>query len=197
MLRVGLTGGIGSGKSTVASLLLERGATVIDADAIARQVVEPGQPALSALVSEFGDEIVRADGTLNRGELAHIAFSDPAATARLNNIMHPAIKAETARLIELAGPDAIVIHDMPLLVETGQHDLVDCVVVVDVPETTQLERAVGLRGLTEADVERRMAAQVSRQDRLAFADIVIDNSGSIDDTVRQVDALWEDLQNRR
>jgi len=197
MLRVGLTGGIGSGKSTVASLLKERGATVIDADAIARQVVEPGQPALAALVAEFGDEILREDGTLNRGELARVAFHDPEATARLNGIMHPAIKAETARLIDLAGPDAIVIHDMPLLVETGQHELVDRVVVVDVPEATQLERAVGLRGLTRDDVERRMAAQVSRQDRLAFADVVIDNSGSIDDTVRQVDALWEDLQSRR
>jgi len=197
MLRVGLTGGIGSGKSTVASLLKERGATVIDADAIARQVVEPGQPALAALVAEFGDEILREDGTLNRGELARVAFHDPEATARLNGIMHPAIKAETARLIDLAGRDAIVIHDMPLLVETGQHELVDRVVVVDVPEATQLERAVGLRGLTRDDVERRMAAQVSRQDRLAFADVVIDNSGSIDDTVRQVDALWEDLQSRR
>jgi dephospho-CoA kinase len=181
----------------VASLLKERGATVIDADAIARQVVEPGQPALAALVAEFGDEILREDGTLNRGELARVAFHDPEATARLNGIMHPAIKAETARLIDLAGPDAIVIHDMPLLVETGQHELVDRVVVVDVPEATQLERAVGLRGLTRDDVERRMAAQVSRQDRLAFADVVIDNSGSIDDTVRQVDALWEDLQSRR
>jgi dephospho-CoA kinase len=197
MLRVGLTGGIGSGKSTVASMLKERGATVIDADAIARKVVEPGQPALAALVAEFGDEILREDGTLNRGELARVAFHDPEATARLNGIMHPAIKAETARLIDLAGPDAIVIHDMPLLVETGQHELVDRVVVVDVPEATQLERAVGLRGLTRDDVERRMAAQVSRQDRLAFADVVIDNSGSIDETVRQVDALWEDLQSRR
>jgi len=197
MLRVGLTGGIGSGKSTVASLLSEHGATVIDADAIARQVVELGQPALAELVAEFGDGILRADGTLNRGELARVAFGDPEATKKLNEIMHPAIKAETARLVDLAGPDAIVIHDMPLLVETGQHDVVDVVVVVDVPEKTQLDRAVGLRGLTAEDVVRRMAAQVSRQDRLAFADVVIDNSGSVEDTARQVDALWVELQKRR
>ena len=196
MLRVGLTGGIGSGKSTVASLLAERGATVIDADAIAREVVEPGQPALTALVAAFGEGILREDGTLNRGELARVAFSDPVATQHLNEIMHPAIKAESARRLALAGADAIVIHDMPLLVETGQQDLVDLVVVVDVPETTQVERAVGQRGLTADDVERRMSAQVSRLDRLAFADVVIDNSGSRDETVRQVDALWEELQNR-
>lgn len=196
MLRVGLTGGIGSGKSTVASLLEERGATVIDADAIAREVVEPGQSALTALVAAFGEGILREDGTLNRRELARVAFSDPVATQRLNEIMHPAIKAESARRLALAGADAIVIHDMPLLVETGQQDLVDLVVVVDVPETTQVERAVGQRGLTADDVERRMSAQVSRLDRLAFADVVIDNSGSRDETVRQVDALWVELQNR-
>ena len=193
MRRVGLTGGIGSGKSTVASLLKERGATVIDADAIARQVVEPGTATLAELVAEFGQRIIRDDGSLNRGELAAIAFADRIATERLNEIMHPAIKAETARLLEAAGDDAIVIHDMPLLLETGQQDLVDIVVVVDVPEDVQRERAVGQRGLSLDDVERRMAAQVMRSERLARADVVIDNSGTRENTARQVDSLWERL----
>ena len=193
MRRVGLTGGIGSGKSTVASLLKERGATVIDADAIARQVVEPGSETLAELVAEFGDRILRDDGSLNRGELAAIAFADRIATERLNEIMHPAIKAETVRLLSAAGDSAIVIHDMPLLLETGQQDLVDMVVVVDVPEEVQRERAVGQRGLSLDDVERRMAAQVIRSERLARADVVIDNSGTREDTARQVDALWDRL----
>ena len=193
MRRVGLTGGIGSGKSTVASLLQEHGATVIDADAIARQVVEPGTATLAELVAEFGERIIRDDGSLNRGELAAIAFADRIATERLNEIMHPAIKAETARLLQAAGDGAIVIHDMPLLLETGQQDLVDMVVVVDVPEDVQRERAVGQRGLSLDDVERRMAAQVIRSERLARADVVIDNSGTREDTARQVDALWERL----
>ena len=193
MRRVGLTGGIGSGKSTVASLLKERGATVIDADAIARQVVEPGSETLAELVAEFGDRILRDDGSLNRGELAAIAFADRIATERLNEIMHPAIKAETVRLLSAAGDSAIVIHDMPLLLETGQQDLVDMVVVVDVPEEVQRERAVGQRGLSLDDVERRMAAQVIRSERLARADVVIDNSGPREDTARQVDALWDRL----
>jgi dephospho-CoA kinase len=193
MRRVGLTGGIGSGKSTVASLLKERGATVIDADAIARQVVEPGSETLAELVAEFGHRILREDGSLNRGELAAVAFADRIATERLNEIMHPAIKAETARLLEAAGDAAIVIHDMPLLLETGQQDLVDIVVVVDVPEDVQRERAVGQRGLSLDDVERRMAAQVMRSERLAHADVVIDNSGTRENTARQVDSLWERL----
>ena len=193
MRRVGLTGGIGSGKSTVASLLKERGATVIDADAIARQVVETGSETLAELVAEFGDRILRDDGSLNRGELAAIAFADRIATERLNEIMHPAIKAETVRLLSAAGDSAIVIHDMPLLLETGQQDLVDMVVVVDVPEEVQRERAVGQRGLSLDDVERRMAAQVIRSERLARADVVIDNSGTREDTARQVDALWDRL----
>jgi dephospho-CoA kinase len=193
MRRVGLTGGIGSGKSTVASLLKERGATVIDADAIARQVVEPGSETLAELVAEFGHRILREDGSLNRGELAAVAFADRIATERLNEIMHPAIKAETARLLEAAGDAAIVIHDMPLLLETGQQDLVDIVVVVDVPEDVQRERAVGQRGLSLDDVERRMAAQVMRSERLARADVVIDNSGTRENTARQVDSLWERL----
>ncbi|MSV52705.1 MAG: dephospho-CoA kinase [Actinobacteria bacterium] len=193
---MGLTGGIGSGKSTVASLLLEHGAIVIDADAIARELVEPGQPALAALVAEFGPGILTPVGTLSRGELAKLAFSDPEATKRLNSIMHPLIGAESARLIQAAPESAVVVYDMPLLVETNQRDLVDLVVVVDVPEQVQIERAVSLRGLEQEDVERRMRAQVSRDERLAIADYVIDNSGSAEELKASVAGLWADLKLR-
>ena len=195
MLRVGLTGGIGAGKSTVASLLAERGATVIDADAIARDLVVPGSAALAALVTEFGPRILRQDGSLDRGELASLAFSDARAIERLNAIMHPAIREESARRIAAATTD-VVVHDMPLLVETGQVDLVDMVVVVDCPVELQVERAVGQRGLAREDVERRIAVQATRDARLAAADVVIDNSGAPEATRAQVDALWALLQAR-
>lgn len=191
MKRLGLTGGIGSGKSTVARMLAERGAVVVDADQIARELVEPGGAALAALVTEFGPRILQADGTLSRGELAALAFSDPRATERLNAIMHPLIRAEAQRRMADEPEAAVVVYDMPLLVETGQADLVDLVVVVDVPEADQLDRAVRLRGLDEADVHRRMGVQASRADRLAQADVVIDNSGSLPQTHAQVDQLWD------
>jgi dephospho-CoA kinase len=190
MVTIGLTGGIGAGKSTVAGLLAERGAVVIDADAIAREIVEPGGAALAELVTEFGPRILRADGHLDRAELAGLAFGDPEATRRLNAIMHPLIGAEARRRIA-ASRAGVVVYDMPLLVETGQAELVDRVVVVDVPEDVQVERAVGLRGLEEGDVRRRMEVQASRADRLAVADAVIDNSGSPQATAEQVDRLWE------
>ncbi|CAB4822943.1 MAG: dephospho-CoA kinase [Actinobacteria bacterium] len=196
MKRIGLTGGIGSGKSSVASLLLEHGAIVIDADAIARELVEPGQPALDALVAEFGPGVLTPVGTLSRGELAKLAFSDPEATKRLNAIMHPLIGEESARRIQAVPESAVVVYDMPLLVETNQRDLVDLVVVVDVPEQLQIERAVSLRGLDQGDVERRMQAQVSRDERLAIADYVIDNSGSLDELKASVAGLWADLKLR-
>jgi dephospho-CoA kinase len=196
MKRIGLTGGIGSGKSSVASLLLEHGAIVIDADAISRELVEPGQPALEALVAEFGPSILTPAGTLSRGELAKLAFSDPEATKRLNAIMHPLIGEESARRIQAAPESAVVVYDMPLLVETNQRDLVDLVVVVDVPEQVQIERAVSLRGLEREDVERRMQAQVSRDERLAIADYVIDNSGSVEELKASVAGLWADLKLR-
>jgi dephospho-CoA kinase len=196
MKRIGLTGGIGSGKSSVASLLLEHGAIVIDADAISRELVEPGQPALEALVAEFGPSILTPAGTLSRGELAKLAFSDPEATKRLNAIMHPLIGEESARRIQAAPESAVVVYDMPLLVETNQRDLVDLVVVVDVPEQLQIERAVSLRGLEREDVERRMQAQVSRDERLAIADYVIDNSGSVEELKASVAGLWADLKLR-
>lgn len=190
MTRIGLTGGIGAGKSTVAAMLAERGAVVIDADAISRELVEPGQPALVALVEAFGPGILREDGSLNRGELARLAFVDPAGTDRLNSIMHPRIAAESRRRLGEATGEQVVVYDMPLLVETGQQDLVDLVVVVDVPVQTQVERAVALRGLDEADVRRRIAAQASREARLAAADVVIDNSGTRQATEGQVMDLW-------
>jgi dephospho-CoA kinase len=193
MRRLGLTGGIGSGKSTVARMLAERGAVVVDADQIARELVEPGGAALAELVTEFGPRILQADGSLSRGELAALAFSDPRATERLNAIMHPLIRAEAQRRINEEPQAEVVVYDMPLLVETGQADLVDLVVVVDVPEAVQLDRAVRLRGLDEADVQRRMSVQASREDRLARADVVIDNSGGLPRTHEQVDQLWDRL----
>ena len=195
MIRVGLTGGIGSGKSTVAQMLQARGAVVIDADAIARELVEPGEPALHALVDEFGDSIIAADGSLLRGRLASVAFATPDGTARLNAIMHPLIAAESRRRIDRAAEAGahVVVYDMPLLLETGQRDVVDLVVVVDVPVETQVRRAVDLRGLEEADVRRRIEVQLSREERLAAADVVIDNSGSVIHTREQVDVLWARL----
>lgn len=193
MVRIGLTGGIGSGKSTVAGMLAEHGATVIDADAIARELVEPGGLALAELVTEFGPRILQPDGSLSRGELAALAFSDPRATERLNAIMHPLIRAEAARQLA-ASRSPVVVYDMPLLVETGQADLVDLVVVVDVPEQTQVERAVRLRGLDEDDVRRRMEVQAERADRLAAADVVIDNAGDLGRTAAQVEDLWRRLE---
>jgi dephospho-CoA kinase len=190
MTRVGLTGGIGSGKSTVAAMLADHGAVIIDADQIAREIVEPGGVALVELVTEFGPRILQSDGTLSRAELARMAFSDPRATTRLNEIMHPLIRQEAARRMAEVPEAPVVVYDMPLLVETGQADLVDLVVVVDVPEEVQVERAVRLRGLDEGDVRRRMEVQAVREDRVAAADVVIDNSGDLDETQAAVDSLW-------
>lgn len=193
MIKVGLTGGIGSGKSTVAAMLAERGAVIIDADQIARELVEPGEPALEALVEAFGAGILQPDGSLSRARLAARAFGDSEATATLNGIMHPLIRAESERRIQAAAGADVVVYDMPLLVETGQQGLVDLVVVVDVPEVVQLERAVGLRGLEEPDVRRRMEAQASRDVRLASADVIVDNSGPLAETQAAVARLWQEL----
>lgn len=194
MRRIGLTGGIGSGKSTVARMLEARGAVLIDADAIARELVEPGQPALEALAREFGAGILQPDGSLSRATLARLAFENPGATERLNAIMHPLIAAESKRRMDSAPAGAVVVYDMPLLVETGQASLVDMVVVVDVPQEVQLERAVGMRGLDAEDVRRRMEIQATRADRRAVADVVIDNAGTLDETEAQVERLWRTLE---
>ncbi len=192
MRRIGLTGGIGSGKSTVAKMLEDLGAVVIDADQVSRELVEPGMPALAELVEAFGPRILRSDGSLNRGLLAQIAFASPQATARLNAIMHPRIARESALRIQ-AAEGSVVVYDMPLLVETGQRDVVDAIIVVDVPEDEQVRRAVEFRGMDPVDVRRRIQAQASRQQRRAVADYVIDNSGTLDETRAQVSRIWPSL----
>ena len=195
-MRVGLTGGIGSGKSTVAAMFADLGAVVVDADEIARRIVEPGSPVLSRLAEEFGPDILAADGSLLRGELARRAFASQRATRHLNEITHPAIRELAEVEIsdgEEISPTGIVVYEMPLLVETGQVSLVDVVVVVDVPESLQVERAVA-RGLTESDVRDRMKQQASRADRAAAADIVIDNNGDLANTQTQVEKAWETVQ---
>lgn len=189
-MRVGLTGGIGSGKSTVAAMLAAKGASIVDADALARRVVEPGSPVLARLAEEFGSDIVCSDGTLDRGLLAERAFASERSTRHLNEITHPAIRELAEVELETGEASApVVVYEMPLLVETGQVSLVDLVVVVDVPEHVQVERAVA-RGLSDEDVHARMSRQASRERRLDAADHVIDNAGSVAQTQSQVDALW-------
>lgn len=195
-MRVGLTGGIGSGKSTVSALLADRGALVIDYDLLAREVVEVGAPALAAIVDRFGPGVLHADGSLNRPALADIVFADDEARRDLEGITHPAI-GELAWARDEAAPDgSIVVHDHPILVEVGLAALMDVVVVVDVPEQVQIDRLVRLRGVTEADARARIAAQVSRDERLAAADVVIDNSGTVADLTAAVDALWQRLRSQ-
>ncbi len=191
-MRIGLTGGIGSGKSTVAAMLAGKGAIVVDADQIARRIVQPGSPVLSRLAEEFGADIISLDGTLDRALLAERAFASERGTRHLNEITHPAIRELAEVELERGeGSGAVVIYEMPLLVETGQVSLVDLVVVVDVPEEIQVHRAMA-RGLDSDDVRARMARQASRQDRLAAADHVIDNAGTTDQTQSHVDRLWQE-----
>jgi len=193
---VGLTGGIGSGKSTVASLLARRGAVVVDADALARDAVAPGTPGLSEVVARFGAAVVGARGELDRGALAAVVFADAAALADLNAIVHPWVRAAIAeRLAGLDGGafDGVVVLEIPLLVESGRSYGASKVIVVDCPEDVALRRLVEERGMDEGDARRRMAAQVSRADRLAAADVVIDNSGSLADLERQVGEVWAGL----
>jgi dephospho-CoA kinase len=196
MLTVGLTGGIGAGKSAVADLLAEHGAVLIDADRIAREVVEPGGPAYRPLVDRFGPTIVDADGKVDRPALAAVVFSDPAALADLNAITHPAIGAEMARRKETAeGTDQVVVLDIPLLkAEHRETMALDSVVVVDAPVETALARLVEIRGMSKEDAEARMAAQVSREERLSGADLVVDNSHDLDHLRDEVGRVWEALE---
>lgn len=189
-LRIGLTGGIGSGKSTVAALLAQRGGYVVDADQIAREVVEPGSDGLAQLVAEFGVEIVNDDGSLNRAALARQAFGSTAAKARLDSIMHPLIATQTGRRFAQAPGEAIVVHDVPLLAELGLASNYDAVIVVDADDEIRIERLVQ-RGLTEDDARARISMQATRQERLAVADYVIENHGSLIDLVTQVDRVWQ------
>lgn len=192
-LRIGLTGGIGSGKSTVSSLLRDRGAVVIDYDLLAREVVEPGQPALAEIAARFGDGVLRPDGTLNRPALGAIVFADDAARRDLEAITHPAIRRRAEEMELAAGPRAVVVHDNPLLVEMGAAQHCDVVLVVDVPEQVQIERLARGRGMSEPDAAARIAAQAPRVERLAAADHVIDNSGTKNELVRTVGGLWDEL----
>ncbi|WP_432054017.1 dephospho-CoA kinase [Streptomyces sp. bgisy022] len=196
MLSVGLTGGIGAGKSEVSRLLAERGAVVIDADRIAREVVEPGTPGLAAVVEAFGEDVLAADGSLDRPRLGSIVFSDPEKLATLNSIVHPLVGARSEELSEAAPEDAVVVHDVPLLTENGLAPLYDLVIVVEASPRTQLDRLVRLRGMTEEDARARMAAQASREQRRAVADVVIDNNVPLDELKQQVDAVWADLARR-
>ena len=191
MLRVGLSGGIGSGKSTVARALARRGAIVIDADAIAREVVEPGEPGLGAIVERFGPEVLDAEGRLDRPRLAALVFDDDAARADLNAIVHPRVALETARRTNAAPPDAFVVIDVPLLVEAARSGY-DVVVIVEAPEGVRLDRLVA-RGMSPDDARRRMAAQATDADRRKVADVILDNGGSEDDLEYQIDALWAQL----
>ena len=192
MVRVALTGGIASGKSMVAAELAARGAIVIDADVLAREVVEPGTSALAAVIDRFGAQILR-DGRLDRALLAQIVFADPLARRDLERIVHPAVRARAAELERAAGAAAVVVHVIPLLVETSQQEDFDLVVTVDVDHETQIQRLTERNGFTRAEAESRIAAQASREDRRIAADVVLDNTGSLTQLRQQVDALWAEL----
>lgn len=196
MLLVGLTGGIGSGKSTVSAMLAERGAEIIDADRIAREVVLPGTPAWCKIRDHFGPEVLLADGHIDRAALAGKVFADPAKLALLNQITHPEIFARIAdRLEELHVRDVVVVLDAALLLETGLAQRVDMVIVTHSPRELRVERLVA-RGLGSQQAKVRMASQLSEDERLARADLVIDNSGSLEDLVEQVDDAWRELRRR-
>ncbi|MDX3803862.1 dephospho-CoA kinase [Streptomyces sp. AK04-3B] len=196
MLKVGLTGGIGAGKSEVSRLLVEHGAVLIDADRIAREVVAPGTPGLAAVVEAFGKDVLTPDGTLDRPRLGSIVFTDPERLAALNSIVHPLVGARSHDLETAAPEDSVVVHDVPLLTENGLASLYDVVIVVDAAPDTQLDRLVRLRGMTEDDARARMAAQATREDRRAIADIVIDNDVPLAELEQRVQDVWDDLVGR-
>ena len=201
MLRVGLTGGIGSGKSEVARRLADRGAVVIDADVAAREVVVPGSPGLAQIAAAFGESVLRPDGSLDRERLGQTVFADPGLRATLNAIVHPLVRtwmaeAERAAVRASPPPGPVIVHDVPLLAESRGTAGFDVVIVVDVPPELQVERLVRLRGMAADQARARMAAQASREQRLAVADIVIDNSGSLDDLDRRIAEVWADLERR-
>ena len=195
MLRVGLTGGIGAGKSEVSRRLAAYGAVVIDADQIAREVVEPATEGLAEVVTAFGPGVLTPDGALDRARLGDIVFADPELRGKLNAIVHPRVASRMAEL-ERGASGSIVVHDVPLIAENGRAGAYDLVVVVDAPPKVQAERLVRRRGLTREQAMARMAAQASREQRLAIADIVIDNSGSLAELDRQVGDLWAELRRR-
>jgi dephospho-CoA kinase len=196
VLRVGLTGGIGAGKSEVSRRLAVQGAVIIDADAAARDVVAPGTEGLAEIIDAFGPEILLPDGTLDRPRLGDLVFADPSKRATLNAIIHPKVGTRMSELEQAAGPNAIVVHDVPLIAENGLAGAYDLVIVVDVPPRTQIDRLVKLRGMTRDQAKARIAAQATREQRLSIADIVVDNSGSLTELDRQVGDLWANLRRR-
>jgi len=196
VLRVGLTGGIGAGKSEVSKRLAAHGAVVIDADLIAREVVAPGTDGLAEIAQAFGRGILTPDGALDRARLGDIVFGAPGKLARLNAIVHPRVGVRMRELEDSAGPGAVVVHDVPLIAENGLAGGYDVVVVVDAQPRTQLNRLMRLRGMSREQAEARISAQASREARLAVATIVVDNSGSLAELDRQVGELWAELRRR-
>jgi dephospho-CoA kinase len=196
VIKVGLTGGIGSGKSEVARLLAGHGAVIIDADVLAREAVAPGSNGLARVAAEFGQEVLAADGSLDRPKLAEIVFADPDRLAALNAIVHPFVRRRSAEIMAAAPADGVVVNDVPLLVENNLAPSYDVVVVVDASPRTQVARLTSARGMSEPEALARMAAQATREQRAAVADVIIDNDGDRDALQTQIDALWERLSGR-
>jgi dephospho-CoA kinase len=197
MQLIGLTGGIASGKSVVTARLAEHGAVVVDADRIAREVVEPGTPGLAQIAAEFGDGVIASNGSLDRTALGALVFTSPEKREALNAITHPAVAARSHELFEAAAaadPDAIVVYDVPLLVEAGRVDEFDLIVVVNASTETRIARMVELRGMTRDEALHRINSQATPTERLAIADVVIDSNGTVEQTLEQADALWEKLR---
>jgi dephospho-CoA kinase len=193
ILRVGLTGGVASGKSTVSAILAGLGAVVVDADLLAREVVARGTDGLAEVVAAFGEGVLTPEGDLDRPAVGAIVFGDAEQRRRLEAIIHPRVRARAAEIEAAAPPGSIVVHDIPLLVETGQAAGFDAVVVVDAPSDLQVERMTSTRGMSEADAQARIAAQATREDRLAAATFVVDNAGSMDDLRQQVEQVYAAL----
>ena len=196
-MKVGLTGGIGAGKSEVSRRLAALGAVIIDADAVAREVVAPGTPGLAQVAAAFGPAVLGPDGALDRARLGELVFADAGLRAKLNAIVHPLVAERMLQLEQDAPPGSVVVHDVPLLTENGLAGQYDVVVVVDVPEEVQLDRLARLRGMPPDQARARMDAQASRARRLAIADVVVDNSGPLADLDRQVGELWAELGRRQ
>jgi dephospho-CoA kinase len=196
VLKIGLTGGIGSGKSEVSKRLAARGAVVIDADKLAREVVAPGTPGLARVVAAFGDEVLRPDGSLDREKLGRIVFADPDKLAALNSIVHPLVGERVATLQSQADDAAIVVYDVPLLAENKLAPMYDVVIVVDASDEVRVARLAEHRGMPEQDAKARIAAQASREDRLSVADVVIPNEGTLAELEATVEDVWDDLADR-
>jgi len=193
-VRVGLTGGVASGKTTVSAILAELGAVVIDADLVAREVVAPGTEGLAAVVEEFGPDVLGPDGGLDRPRLGALVFADPERRRALESIIHPRVRARAAEIEAAAPAGAVVVHDIPLLAETGQAASFEAVVVVDVPVEVQVDRMVRVRGMSEADARARIAAQADRDARLAVATYVVENTGDLDELRARVEEVYRTIE---